>query len=153
MKNLLSFERRRKDEAAGRGTVGQKLLDEIFKLCYGGKDDFEQEGVIAGQVVTLLHGIECGKEFKEGFVARALAGETDKGSDGEAECLEIDVGSIAANELEAFETVKALGSGRGGEVNPSSQFGYGEPRISGELMQYLLVGRVYFRIQQHLLSL
>jgi hypothetical protein len=153
MKKLLSLKRRRKNQAAGRAPVGQKILDELFELCHGSKDDFEQEGVIAGEVVTLLHGIERGKKFKERFVARTLAAETDKGGDGEAEGLEIEVGSIAANEVEAFETAKTLGGSRGGEVNPSCEFGYGEPCVSGELMQYFSVSWVDFSTQQHLLSL
>jgi hypothetical protein len=67
--------------------------------------------------MTFLHGDESGEELEEGLIASALAGEPDKGGDSEAEDLEIDVGSIAANDLEAFEAAKALGGGGGGEAD------------------------------------
>ena len=65
-------------------------------------------------MVALLHGVERWKELEEGLVASALAGEPDEGRDSEAESLKIDVGSIAADDLEALQTAKALGGGGGG---------------------------------------
>ena len=102
-KNLLSLKWRRENHAGGGTAVGEKFFDEVFELCDGGEDDFEQEGVVAGEVVALLHGAERGKELEEGLVAGAFAGEPDEGGGGEAEGVEIDVGAIAANDLEAFE--------------------------------------------------
>jgi len=67
-----------------------------------------------------LDSVEGRKEFEEGLVARAFAGEAHEGGDGEAEGLEVDVGAVATDELEAFEAAKALGGGGGGEVDAAA---------------------------------
>lgn len=119
-KHLGSLKWRRHDHAGGGAAVGQQFLDEIFEFGHGGEDDFEHEGVVAGEVMAFLDGDEGGEELEEGFVAGALASEADEGGDGEAEGVEIDVGAIAANDLEAFEAAKALCGGGGGEANAAA---------------------------------
>ena len=106
-----SLEWRREDHASGGTAVGQELLDEVFEFRHRGEDELEEEGVVAGEMVAFLHGVQGGKELEERFVARAFAGEAHEGRDGEAEGLHVDVGTIAADELEAFEAAEALGGG------------------------------------------
>ena len=119
-KQLHSLKWRRHDHAGGGAAVGQELFDEVFEFGHGGEDDLEHEGIVAGEVMALLHGDEGGEELEEGFVARSLAGEPDEGCDGEAEGLEVDVGAIAANDFEAFEAAQTLGGGGGREADAAS---------------------------------
>ncbi len=112
-KSRFSLKWRRKNHAGGGAAVGEKFFDEVLEVGHGGEDDLEEEGVVAGEVVALLDGFEGGKEFEEGFVAGAFAGEADEGSDGEAEGVEVDVGAIAANDFKGFETAEALRGGGG----------------------------------------
>jgi len=99
--------------------------------------------------MALLYGFECGKEFEEGLVAGALAGEANEGRDGEAEGLEIEVGSIAAYEFEAFEAAEAFGGGGGREAYSTAELGDGETCVGGELAQYLAVDGVDSSVQKH----
>ena len=120
MKRTLSLEWRREDQAGGGAAVGEQFFDQVFEFGHGGEDDFEHEGVVAGEVVAFLHGGECGKEFEERLVARAFAGEANEGSDGETEGRQIDVGVIALDDFKAFETAQALGGGGGGEADAAA---------------------------------
>jgi len=99
--------------------------------------------------MTLLDGVERGKEFEERFVARAFAGEPYEGCDGEAEGLQVDLRVVAANELEAFETAQALGGGGGGEADAPAEFRYGEARVGGKLPQDLAVDLVDSVVEKH----
>lgn len=149
MKKLLSLKWRREDHAGGWAAVGEKFFDEVFEFGHGGQDDLEQEGVVAGEMVTLLHCVEGGEELEEGLVTGALAGEADEGRDGEAEGLEIDVGSIAAYELEALKAAETFGCGGGGEAYSTAELGDGETCVGGELAQYLAVDGVDSSVQKH----
>ena len=115
-----SLEWRREDHASGGTAVGQELLDEVFEFRHRGEDELEEEGVVAGEMVAFLHGVQGGKELEERFVARAFAGEANEGSDGETEGRQIDVGVIALDDFKAFETAQALGGGGGGEADAAA---------------------------------
>ncbi len=67
-KRLLTLQRRRHDHAGGGAAVREQLFDEVLEVGHGGEDDLEEEGVVAGEVVALLHGVERGEELEEGFV-------------------------------------------------------------------------------------
>jgi len=148
-KRAFSLEWRREDHAGGGTAIGQKLLDEVFKFCHGGEDQFEQEGVVAGEVVALLHGVERRKELEEGFVARAFAGEAHEGRDRKAEGLHVDVGAVTADELETLEAPEALGGGRGGKSDAPSELRYGEARVGREFPQNFAVNLVDAIVEKH----
>ena len=136
---MLSLEWRREDHAGGGAAIGQKFFDEVLELGHGREDDLEHEGVVAGEVVAFLHGVESGEEFEEGFVSGSFAGEADEGGNGVAERGKVDVGAVAANDLEAFEAAEAFGGSGGRETDSTAEFGDGEASVGIELLQELFI--------------
>ncbi len=149
MKRTLSLEWRREDHAGRGAAVGEQLFDEVFELGHGGEDDFEHEGVVAGEVVALLHGVEGGKEFQEWLVACAFAGEAYEGGDGETEGLQVDVSMIALDDLKAFQAAQTLGGGGGGEADAPAKLGYSETRVVGEFAENLAVDLINSGVKKH----
>jgi len=100
-------------------------------------------------VVALLHGVECGKELEERFVACAFASEPHESCDGEAEGLQVNFRVVAADELETLEAAQALGGGGGGEADASAELGYAEASVGGQLSKNLAVDLVDSSVEKH----
>ncbi len=67
--------------------------------------------------MAFLHSVEGSQEFMEGLVAGALAGEAHESGDGEAECLQVDIGVRTADEFETLEAAEPFSSGGGREAD------------------------------------
>lgn len=136
---LFALEWGGQDHARGGAAVGEQALDEALELRDVGKNCFEEEGVAAGEVVTFLNVLQGGEELQKGAVTAAVAGEPDERRDGVSEGFKVNLNSIAANDIQAFQLPDALCCCGSREANAAAEFGEGEAGVERELVQNLFV--------------
>lgn len=129
---LLAVDGSGENHAGGGHSVGEQTLDEGLELIDGGEANFDEEGLSAGDVMTLLYGVDGGEELEEWAVVDVVAGEPDEGHDGVAEGLFVEQGAVPEDDFGALELVDSLGYGGGGEADLAAKLRVGCSGVFGE---------------------